>query len=208
MKNVCCNLGYVKYKDIITYLLTPWCRVLLEKLTCLQLVKKFPAFPGTRRFNTALTSVRHLSLSWVSPVHIPTSHLLEIRPSVEIVLISFLVVLAAITKIAQIPFSSRLPAPVAAHTPVSALVHSSTLVTAGVYVLIRFRPSFSYWSNVILLLVSVLTMFIAGLGANFELDLRRIIALSTLRQLGLMIMAICIGLSGLAFFLFVNSRIV
>ena len=50
------------------YLLTPWCRVLLEKLTGLQLVKKFPAFHGTRRFITALTSLRHLSLSWVSPI--------------------------------------------------------------------------------------------------------------------------------------------
>ena len=44
------------------------CRVLLEKLTVLQLAKKFPAFHGTRRFVTALTSVRHLSLSWVSPI--------------------------------------------------------------------------------------------------------------------------------------------
>ena len=55
-------LGY------FTYLLTPLCRVLLEKLTGLQLVKKFPAFYGTRRFITALTSVRHLSLSWASPI--------------------------------------------------------------------------------------------------------------------------------------------
>ena len=51
-----------------TYLITPWCRVLLEKLTGLQLVKKFPAFHRTRRFITALTSVRHLSLSWTSPI--------------------------------------------------------------------------------------------------------------------------------------------
>jgi len=51
-----------------TYLLTPWRRVLLEKLTGLQLVKKFPAFHRTRRFITALTSVRHLSLSWASPI--------------------------------------------------------------------------------------------------------------------------------------------
>ena len=51
-----------------TYLLTPWCGVLLEKLTGLQLVKKFPAFHGIRRFITALTSVRHLSLSWTSPI--------------------------------------------------------------------------------------------------------------------------------------------
>ena len=50
------------------YLLTPWCRVLLEKLTGLQLVKKFPALYGTRKFITALTSVRHLSLSWASPI--------------------------------------------------------------------------------------------------------------------------------------------
>ena len=55
-------------KFVSTYLLTPRCRVLLEKLTGLQLVKKFPAFYGTRRFITALTSVRHLSLSWASPI--------------------------------------------------------------------------------------------------------------------------------------------
>ena len=53
---------------IFNYLLTPWCRVLLEKLTCLQLVKKFPTFHGTRRFITALTSVRQLSLSWDRPI--------------------------------------------------------------------------------------------------------------------------------------------
>ena len=52
----------------LSYLLTPWCRVLLEKLTGLQLVKQFPAFHGTRRLITTLTSVRHLSLSWASPV--------------------------------------------------------------------------------------------------------------------------------------------
>ena len=56
----------VKY-CLLTYILTPWCRVLLEKLTGLQLVKKFPSFHGTRRFITALTSVRHLALSWASP---------------------------------------------------------------------------------------------------------------------------------------------
>ena len=49
-------------------LLTPRCRVLLEKLPGLQLVKKLPAFHRTRRFITALTSVRHLSLSWASPI--------------------------------------------------------------------------------------------------------------------------------------------
>jgi len=49
--------------NLLTYLVTPWRRVILEKLTGSQLVKKFPAFYGTRRFITAVTSVRHLSLS-------------------------------------------------------------------------------------------------------------------------------------------------
>ena len=53
---------------LLIYLLTPWCTVLLEKLTGLQLVKKFPAFHGTRRFITAFTSVLHLSLSWASTI--------------------------------------------------------------------------------------------------------------------------------------------
>ena len=60
-----------------TYLLTPWSRALLEKLTGFQLVKKLPEFYGTRKFITAVTSARQLSLSWASsiqsiPLH-PTS---------------------------------------------------------------------------------------------------------------------------------------
>nr|AIY62030.1 NADH dehydrogenase subunit 5 [Glossotermes oculatus]URH16509.1 NADH dehydrogenase subunit 5 [Glossotermes oculatus] len=118
----------------------------------------------------------------------------------EMELITVFIVLAAMTSSAQIPFSSWLPAAMAAPTPVSALVHSSTLVTAGVYLLIRFSPLFSGWLNTFLLLVSGLTMFMSGLGANFEYDLSSIIALSTLSQLGLMIMTVSVGMPGLAFF--------
>jgi len=64
----------------LCYLLTPRCRVLLEKLTGLQLVEKFPPFYGTRRFITALTSVRYLGQP--NPVHIPTSHLLQSHPNI------------------------------------------------------------------------------------------------------------------------------
>nr|YP_009995526.1 NADH dehydrogenase subunit 5 [Ferdinandea cuprea]QNQ07367.1 NADH dehydrogenase subunit 5 [Ferdinandea cuprea] len=116
-------------------------------------------------------------------------------------LIGMLVVLAAMTKSAQIPFSSWLPAAMAAPTPVSALVHSSTLVTAGIYLLIRFNILLANsWMGQLLLLLSGLTMFMSGLGANFEFDLKKIIALSTLSQLGLMMMILSMGYYKLAFF--------
>nr|YP_009485728.1 NADH dehydrogenase subunit 5 [Scipinia horrida]AVZ00863.1 NADH dehydrogenase subunit 5 [Scipinia horrida] len=111
-----------------------------------------------------------------------------------------LVILAGFTKSAQIPFSSWLPAAMAAPTPVSALVHSSTLVTAGVYLLIRFSNLLQNINCSFFLLLSVMTMFMAGLGANFEYDLKKIIALSTLSQLGLMMSILFIGYPILAFF--------
>nr|YP_009562036.1 NADH dehydrogenase subunit 5 [Choroedocus capensis]QAU54133.1 NADH dehydrogenase subunit 5 [Choroedocus capensis] len=124
-----------------------------------------------------------------------------ISSSFEMSVITMLIILAAMTSSAQIPFSSWLPAAMAAPTPVSALVHSSTLVTAGVYLLIRFSPMLvTYNYGWFLLLVGCLTMFMAGLGANFEFDLKKIIALSTLSQLGLMMSILAMGYPGLAFF--------
>nr|YP_009252452.1 NADH dehydrogenase subunit 5 [Caryanda sp. ZH-2016]ANA10335.1 NADH dehydrogenase subunit 5 [Caryanda sp. ZH-2016] len=121
--------------------------------------------------------------------------------SFEMKLITMLIILAAMTKSAQIPFSSWLPAAMAAPTPVSALVHSSTLVTAGVYLLIRFSPMLdAYNLGWFLLMIGCMTMFMAGLGANFEFDLKKIIALSTLSQLGLMMSILSLGYSKLAFF--------
>nr|QWB85916.1 NADH dehydrogenase subunit 5 [Epiglenea comes] len=122
------------------------------------------------------------------------------KMSKEMELISGLVILAAMTKSAQIPFSSWLPAAMAAPMPVSSLVHSSTLVTAGVYLLIRFNFAFSSSFMFILLILASLTMFMSGLGANFEFDLKKIIALSTLSQLGLMMSILALGSYELAFF--------
>nr|QLY89688.1 NADH dehydrogenase subunit 5 [Ladona fulva] len=119
----------------------------------------------------------------------------------EGLMIAGLMTFAAMTKSAQIPFSSWLPAAMAAPTPVSSLVHSSTLVTAGVYLMIRFNfllvgSGMGKW----LLLVGGMTMFMSGMGANYEFDLKKIIALSTLSQLGLMMSILSMGYIELAFF--------
>lgn len=117
-------------------------------------------------------------------------------------LLTLFIILAAITKSAQIPFSSWLPAAIAAPTPVSALVHSSTLVTAGVFLLIRFYPILhsSTWFNISLLITARFTILIAGIRAIAECDLKKIIALSTLRQLGVIITSLGLGYVTLTLF--------
>jgi len=85
------------------------------------------------------------------------------------------IMVAAITKRAQIPFSRWLPAAIAAPTPVSALVHSSTLVTAGVFLLIRFYSflrMFKYF-NLVLLVIAVCTILMAGIRAITECDIKK-----------------------------------
>jgi len=111
-------------------------------------------------------------------------------------------IFAAITKRAQIPFSRWLPAAIAAPTPVRALVHSSTLVTAGVYLLIRLHPflsGFSFYLNTVLV-ISCLTLVIAGISALREFDIKKVVALSTLSQLGVIIFSIGLDFPILAFF--------
>ena len=113
----------------------------------------------------------------------------------------FILIISACTKSAQIPFSSWLPAAIAAPTPVSALVHSSTLVTAGVYLLIRINIIIVEINlTKILLIVGIITIIIAGFRAIKEIDIKKIIALSTLSQLGIIIIILGIGNPILSFF--------
>nr|UVG41262.1 NADH dehydrogenase subunit 5 [Xenostrobus securis] len=116
--------------------------------------------------------------------------------------VGMLLFLAAITKSAQMPFSSWLPAAMAAPTPVSSLVHSSTLVTAGVYLLYRCYPvvSMSSVTMEFLKVVSVMTLVMAGSSALMEMDFKKIIALSTLSQLSMMLFSIASHFPDVGFF--------
>nr|YP_010407724.1 NADH dehydrogenase subunit 5 [Haemaphysalis nepalensis]URF20614.1 NADH dehydrogenase subunit 5 [Haemaphysalis nepalensis] len=116
-------------------------------------------------------------------------------------IVGFFIIVAAMTKSAQIPFSAWLPAAMAAPTPVSSLVHSSTLVTAGVYLMIRFSHLFNMnMYSIFLMKISLLTMMMSGMNAFFETDLKKIIAFSTLSQLSMMMMIVSLSMMEMAFF--------
>lgn len=118
----------------------------------------------------------------------------------NLILLNFLILLTAFTKRAQIPFSSWLPVAIAAPTPVSSLVHSSTLVTAGIYLLIRFNKILLKNYYLLILIIRSLTILIARLCGLFEFDFKKIIAYSTLRQLGLILIIFSFKQINLSYF--------
>lgn len=90
------------------------------------------------------------------------------------VVLSLVIFITAITKRAQTPFSSWLPAAIAAPTPVSSLVHSSTLVTAGVFLLLRFNRVV-FQIRILVICISIITLIIAGISANLEWDIKKLL---------------------------------
>ncbi|KAF3419743.1 NADH dehydrogenase subunit 5 (mitochondrion) [Frieseomelitta varia] len=121
-------------------------------------------------------------------------------------LLMFMLMIMIFTKSAQFPFYVWLPMAMMAPTPVSSLVHSSTLVTAGIYLMIWYENLFNIEYKNFILLISSMTMLISGLMANFEMDFKKIIAFSTLSQLGFMLSILCLNLNNLAFFhLFIHA---
>nr|YP_010043369.1 NADH dehydrogenase subunit 5 [Perna canaliculus]QPD06651.1 NADH dehydrogenase subunit 5 [Perna canaliculus] len=120
--------------------------------------------------------------------------------------VNFYFILALIfggmTKSAQMPFCAWLPAAMAAPTPVSSLVHSSTLVTAGVYLLIRSYPVIkgSLFLMTSLKFLSLFTLVLASSVAINCFDMKKIIALSTLSQLSVMMFSLSHGLVSISFF--------
>jgi len=112
-----------------------------------------------------------------------------------ITIISLLLLMGAMAKSAQIPLHSWLPGSMEGPTPVSALIHAATLVTAGLYLLVRSSPILEYSSTALLIitLTGAITAFFAATCGLVQNDLKRIIAFSTISQLGYMVMAV--GLS-------------
>jgi NADH-ubiquinone oxidoreductase chain 5 len=110
-------------------------------------------------------------------------------------LVALLLLGGALAKSANIPLHSWLPGSMEAPTPVSALLHAATLVTAGIYLLLRSSPilEFSPTALLIITLIGSTTAFFAATCGLLQNDLKRIIAFSTISQLGYMMMAI--GLS-------------
>ena len=121
-------------------------------------------------------------------------------PPALLTLISVLIFLGAAGKSAQIPLHVWLPDAMEGPTPVSALIHAATMVAAGVYLVARTLPLFTPESLQIVLIIGLMTHLFAGTVALTQTDIKRVLAYSTLSQLGLMMTALGLGQATLAMF--------
>jgi len=109
--------------------------------------------------------------------------------------VGFGFIIAAAAKSAQVPLHTWLPDAMEAPTPVSALIHAATMVNAGVYLLARFYPAFEEipgWTTAVVI-VGVISALLAAIMALVANDLKRVLAYSTISQLGYMVYAIGTG---------------
>jgi len=113
---------------------------------------------------------------------------------------SFAILIAVIAKSAQFPLHVWLPDAMEGPTPVSALIHAATMVIAGVYLLLRITFFFPPEALLFLKYISIISMVMASLFAIAQQDIKKILAYSTISQIGLMLFAISIGNLPLALF--------
>jgi NADH-quinone oxidoreductase subunit L len=101
----------------------------------------------------------------------------------------------AVAKSAQLPLHTWLPDAMEGPTPVSALIHAATMVTAGVYLIVRTHPLFEQAPKVLELAAGLgaITLVVAGLIALVQVDIKRVIAYSTMSQIGYMFLAVGLG---------------
>ena len=106
----------------------------------------------------------------------------------------------AAAKSAQLPLHTWLPDAMEGPTPVSALIHAATMVTAGVYLVARMMPIFSTEALAVVAIMGALTLTMAGFIALAQTDIKRVIAYSTMSQIGYMFVAVGVGATGAAMF--------
>ena len=115
--------------------------------------------------------------------------------STDLVAGCLLLLVGAFAKSAQVPLHTWLPDAMEGPTPVSALIHAATMVTAGVYLIARMHPLFEIATTAadVGAIVGCLTLLIAATIAIVQTDLKRVIAYSTMSQIGYMIMGVSVG---------------
>lgn len=151
------------------------------------------AFVATRLADVAFGAA--IALCWINFGHLSVSGIQDGAASLgsgAATMIGFLLLFAAIGKSAQLPLSVWLPDAMAGPTPVSALIHAATMVTAGVYLLMRFFPVIQC-SQIVLFaisLVGVMTVCFGAFSALVQRDIKRILAYSTISQVGYMFLAL------------------
>ena len=121
-------------------------------------------------------------------------------------LVVLALLLAATGKSAQIPLFNWLPDAMEGPTPVSALIHAATMVTAGVYLLVRMSPilALSYSGRMSIAIIGGVTAFVAATIATAQKDIKKVLAFSTVSQIGYMVLAVGVGAYGAAIFLMIS----
>jgi NADH-quinone oxidoreductase subunit L len=121
-------------------------------------------------------------------------------------LVVLALLLAATGKSAQIPLFNWLPDAMEGPTPVSALIHAATMVTAGVYLLVRMSPvlALSHSGRLTIAVIGGVTAFVAATIATSQKDIKKVLAFSTISQIGYMVLAVGVGAYGAAIFLMIS----
>ena len=162
----------------------------------------------TNRVGDAFLTIGMFILLW-SLGNLDYSTVFSIAPYMNdnvITIIGICLLIGAMAKSSQVGLHIWLPMAMEGPTPVSALIHAATMVTAGVYLLIRSSPLIEYSSTVLLIclwLGAVTTVFSSLIGL-FQQDIKKIIAYSTMSQLGMMVIAIGLSSYNIAIFHLIN----
>ncbi|WP_299490690.1 NADH-quinone oxidoreductase subunit L [uncultured Shewanella sp.] len=163
------------------------------------------AFVVTRIGDTALAIAIMVIFAHFHSIELPIISSLvgaQYIAPINLTLIGSLLILAAIAKSAQFPLHVWLPDAMTGPSTVSALIHAATMVTAGVYLLIRFHPLFELLPDlqIIIAFIGCITAFFAASAALAQNDLKKILAYSTISQIGYMFAAVGVGAYGFALF--------